>query len=112
LSQKIIDDKTDVHSLDSDEFTARAKLRTQLRLQYPGVCALYFELALQTIISEVFGWDLKLKRQIKPSLFGAIPAFSCLIEEQGRGTLHAHCLVWIPNLKHAKTYIITTHLCC
>jgi Helitron helicase-like domain at N-terminus len=101
MPQQIIDDKQHVHQINGDEFIARAKLRTKLHLQYPGICALYFQLSLQTIISEVFGWDLQLHRQIKPSLFGTIEAFTCSIEEQGRGTLHVHCIIWVPLLKDA-----------
>jgi hypothetical protein len=82
-SKPIIDVNVEVHRLDSVEFTTRAKLRTKLHLQYPGICAFYFELALQTIISEVFGWDLKLNRQRKPSLFGTIQAFCARSKNKG-----------------------------
>ena len=81
--------------LDDAELSYRAKKRTQLRLKYPGLCALFFEYALNTVIFEVLGWNVKTNIQEHSGLFGKIDAFTCTIEEQGRSTLHAHFLIWV-----------------
>ena len=53
-----------------------------------------FEMALDTVITEVLGWNVKNQVQEKPGLFGTIDAYTISVEEQGQGTLHAHILIW------------------
>jgi Helitron helicase-like domain at N-terminus len=84
-----------VHESSDEDLMSRAQKRTKLRLKVPGICALFFELALDTVISEVLGWDIELNCSNSRGLFGKIDAFTCSIEEQGRSTLHAHFLIWI-----------------
>lgn len=89
---------TPVSQSSDEELSVRSKNRTKLRLKFPGICALFFELALQTVISEVLGWDIELNCYNSKGLFGKIDAFSCSIEEQGRSTLHAHFLIWMSEV--------------
>ena len=84
-----------VHESSDEDLMLRAQKRTKLRLKVPGICALFFELALDTVITEVLGWDLELKCSNSRGLFGNIDAFTCSIKEQGRSTLNAHFLIWI-----------------
>ena len=44
----------------------------------------------------LFGWDKK-KQQGRPGILGTLEAFCEAIEEQGRGTLHGHFLIWVKN---------------
>ena len=50
---KFIDDESDVGKLSDDELKARAKLRTELRLSFPGLAAAAFEEVLDIIMEEV-----------------------------------------------------------
>jgi len=81
--------------LSDAELTARAKQRTELRIKYPGICAHSFELALDIVIREVVGWDLKNSCPTADTagLFGIPEAVIVAIEEQGQRTLHGHILV-------------------
>jgi hypothetical protein len=91
-----------VHDSTDDELILRAQQRSKIRLKFPGICAVFFELALQTIITEVFGWDTKLNCYKSGGLFGKIDAFTCSIEEQGRSTLHAHFLIWMSEMNKRR----------
>lgn len=103
LSGQFIDDDNQVVSEATDEdLIAKAAKRTELRLCFPGICALFFEMALQIIITEVLGWNMEEKKQESLGLFGKIDAFSCSIEEQGRSTLHAHFLIWISEMNEIR----------
>ena len=96
-SDIMIDDSTPVCELADEELERRAKKRTELRLRHPGVCAFYFELALEIVLEEVLGWDLvrNSPREDYTGLFGDVLAFIVSVEEQGRRTLHAHIQFWV-----------------
>ena len=93
----MIDNDQPVEQLSNEELVVRARKRTSLRIKYPGVCALFFEYALEIVIEEVIGWDMKKgkAREDKPGLFGVPQAYTATIEEQGRRTLHTHIQVWL-----------------
>jgi hypothetical protein len=80
-------------------------LRTILHLKYPGLCVIFFEMMLRTVIDEVLGWDLEQKKQVHKGLFGRINTFSCSIEEQGRSTLQAHILIWVAKVNKMRDQI-------
>ena len=96
-SDIVIDDSTPICEMSDEELEKRAKKRTELRLRHPGVCAFYFELALEIVLEEVLGWDLvhDLPREDYTGLFGEVIAFIASIEEQGRRTLHGHIQFWV-----------------
>jgi hypothetical protein len=101
LANEVIDCQGDLTNVASDDHLMnKAKQRTELRLKYPGLSALFFEMALHTIIAEVFGWDINAKKQENNGLFGRIDAFTCTVEEQGRSTLHAHFLIWCTSVNN------------
>ena len=50
---------------DSDDnLRQKVKECIALRIEFPGICALFFEV-LQVIIEELIGWDEKMKHQEK-----------------------------------------------
>ena len=62
----------------------------------PVAAALHFENVLSDVIRYVIGWNIEKKRPYKRGgLFGVPKAWLRIVEEQGRLTLHAHCLIWI-----------------
>jgi len=93
-----IDNDTPVEELSDDELQKRAKERTELRLNYPGLSAYMFECLMEIIMEEVIGWDMKNRKSTGKGLFGECYGALFAIEEQGRKTLHAHILAWIKNL--------------
>ena len=99
-----VDDNTPIASLTNYKLAQRAKRRTELRLRNPGICAFYFELALEIVIEEVLGWDLKKEapREDFSGLFGEVFAFVVSIEEQGRKTLHAHIQCWVKQFARQR----------
>jgi hypothetical protein len=108
-----IDDQVPIDDLTDEVLAARAIQRTKLRLNYPGLAALNFEIMLDILFEEVIGWDLvKNGPTEKEGLFGICKAVSGVIEEQGRTTLHTHFSVWVEkvqnalyNLHHSNEYI-------
>lgn len=85
----------DISNVTDEELAQRAQQRTTLRIQFPGIAAFFFENALDIVIKDIIGWDVKLESSTEcPGLFGHPNAFSAAIEEQGRGTLHVHMLIW------------------
>jgi hypothetical protein len=83
LSQEFIDVNYRVETMTIEALFEKSKLRTKLCLKYPGLCAIFFEMTLQTVIHEVLGWDLEKRNKVHKGLFARIDAFSCSIEEQG-----------------------------
>lgn len=56
---------------------------------------------MQIALECLFGWDPS-RQKGKRGLFGIMEAFCRGDEEQGRGSLHAHWLVWIKNFGHLR----------
>ena len=72
------------------------KLRQDQRIKYPGACAQEYHSAIEIVMEHLFGWDKK-KQRGRPGILGTLQAFCEAIEEQGRGTLHGHFLIWVTN---------------
>ena len=85
-SQNIIDTVDNVSDLSDQNLFDKAKQRTELQIKFPGICAYFFELALDIIIKDVIGWDTNTGKPIEGcnGLFGSVTAFSITVEEQGR----------------------------
>jgi hypothetical protein len=71
-------------------------LRVKNRMKYPGACSLYYQSAIQAVY-ELLGWDPVHNRSKGVGIFGLVDAIGRADEEQDRGTLHAHILVWLRN---------------
>ena len=83
----------------NEDLRKAAEKRRQIRVRFPGACALYFEHMLDILIRDVIGWDTT---SCKPTsgfigLFGIPQAFVVAVEEQGRRTLHAHVQIWVED---------------
>ena len=52
----------------------------------------------------LFGWDTK-KQRGTVGILGIVEAFCQAIEEQGRGSLHGHFLVWIKGFALMRSMI-------
>ena len=95
-----IDDDTPIKDLSDERLRARAKLRTELRLKYPGLSAFIFEEILDIVMEEVVGWNCKTNKTTgKQGLFGNCFACTYAVEEQGRKSLHVHILIWTDKLR-------------
>ena len=84
LSDVPIDSDDDIASLSTETLLQRAKQRTDLRISFPGLSALHFEMLYDILVEEVIGWDIR-KKQSMPNAghFGIPFAFASTIEEQG-----------------------------
>ena len=76
-------------------------------MKYSGACALEYHSAIQIVMECLFGWDTK-KCQGKAGILGTLEAFCEAIEEQGRGTLHGHFLIWIKNFDLLRRLLHST----
>ena len=99
---------------DSDDnLRQKVKERIALRIEFPRICALFFEEVLQVIIEELIGWDEKNEapREGYEGLFGVPTAFTMSKEEQARHTLHIHILLWIKNLNELWEKLLSAATC-
>lgn len=93
MTMPSIDDTTDnVCLIDYTE-------RRDIRLKYPGACALEYESIIKTLLKKLFGWDCKKQKGTK-GILGTLEAFCVAHEEQSRKTSHGHWLLWIKELMH------------
>jgi hypothetical protein len=69
--------------------------------EHPAAPAMQFKRTTDVFIRYVLGWDTDRQRSVAPAegvphgLFGQIRAFFCGVEEQSRGSLHGHWLLWV-----------------
>jgi hypothetical protein len=80
------------------------ELRVKKRIRYPGASSLYFQSALQAVY-ELLGWDPIHNRSKGVGIFGLVDALGKAAEEQDRGTLHAHILVWLKNFAEVMKWV-------
>ena len=96
LTGELVDDVEDIASLSDSELESRGVKRRTLRLNFPGIAAINFEILMDILVEEVVGWDRKKScKMTQKGLFGEPFAFTYCVEEQGRKTLHAHMSIWI-----------------
>ena len=60
-----------------------------VRLMYPGLCALNFEILLEIVLDKIVG-----ENDLRLGIFGTLAAYGLAVEEQGRKTLHCHIIVY------------------
>jgi hypothetical protein len=73
------------------ELEAAAIKRKDLRLNYPGLGALNFEMLLEVVSEHVIGWNMRDHVATEsPGLFGYCLAMAAAMEEQGWKTVHVH----------------------
>ena len=83
------------------------KLRQDLRLKFPGAGALEYQSIMQIVIEKMLGWDLKNKKRRRNGIFGALEAFGNGTEEQNRGTLHGHMILWIEGFNKVREILFS-----
>ena len=111
MSGVTIDDGTPVDELNDFDVCNRAAGRRELRLKFPGIATMNFELLLEILLSEVIGWDMKHNcPNGKDGFFGIPEALSFAVEEQGRKTLHVHMSIWIRAYKELKKQLFFGNL--
>jgi hypothetical protein len=79
-----------------DQPIPSAATRQEILSSSPAACALAFQRAVDFFIEHVIGYDLKHhSARVGGGCFGVPIALFGAVEEQGRGSLHVHILVWI-----------------
>ena len=72
----------------------------------PVAPALHFEHIEDVFFEKIVGWDIKEGRPLKSGgLFDVPKVFVRVVEEQGRLTLHLHCLLWLAGHRNVHTQI-------
>lgn len=80
--------------------------RLSLTGNRPVAAALHFDRVLKLFVQKVIGWDLDKQLPFKRvGIFGVPKAFVRAVEEQGRLTLHVHCLLWLAGHSNIHTQI-------
>jgi hypothetical protein len=89
-------EEIDIPSPDCSEARCIADFvcREETRTKYPGACSINYQSCCQQIF-DLLGWDYKGEKYLKTGFLGDCVAFIRADEEQGRGTLHGHWLIWI-----------------
>ena len=75
--------------MSKDDCIADLKLRTNIRLEYPGACSLEYQTLKKIILETLFNWNISEQEAYGLGIFGTVTAFAA-DEEQGRKTLHVH----------------------
>lgn len=61
---------------------------------------------MKLVVKHVLGWDKKRNRPYKTGgTFGIVKAFLRVTEEQGRGTVHSHWLIWLTDHTNLENQI-------
>ena len=103
LSNEKIDDEKYVIDLPDEELAKRGEERKKLRIKFPGIGALSFEMQLQIAVEELIGWDMRRNTAwTKKGLFGLCKALTIAMEEQGRESVHAHFGIWIEQFDQVR----------
>jgi hypothetical protein len=81
-----------------------SSVRFNLLAERPGAAALHFERVVDVVINYVCGWSRKHRRPYRylvagqksaGGLLGVTRAFAGAVEDQARGSLHLHLVVWV-----------------
>jgi hypothetical protein len=71
-------------------------VRDKILAQSPGAASLAFFEFVRSFVKDCLGWDEKKRAAFKDGgIFGHVKAFSGVVEEQARGSLHLHLLLWV-----------------
>ena len=106
MSNERIDDDIPSDELTDQEVLDRSNFRRELRIKYPGIATMNFEILLEILMFEVVGWDMKNNCRTEHDGFFGIPeAVSFAVEEQGRKTLHVHMTIWIRAYKKLQEMV-------
>lgn len=73
-------------------------IRRSTRKKYPGACSLEFQNIMKILIDKIFLWDKDKQKSSNLTPIGDIKAWIQAAEEQGRGSLHAHWIIFTEQL--------------
>jgi hypothetical protein len=76
-----------------DGFVRYHQRRLQIISEDPVLQALFFDTIFSAVIDIVFGFD----KEPKVGVLGEVSAYYAVLESQGKGTLHAHGLIWLTD---------------
>ena len=88
----------DVSTLTPDQCAADFVIRRATRKKYPGACSLEFQNIMKIIIEKIFLWDQDKQSSDTFTPLGDINGWIQAAEEQGRGSLHAHWIIFTKQL--------------
>jgi hypothetical protein len=71
----------------------RHQRRYKLIAQNPVVQAQFFERVFVAVVDHLLGFG----REDRVGILGKVSSYYALVEAQGKGTLHAHTLVWLSD---------------
>ena len=71
----------------------------KLGKEYPGLVALHFEDIISFTIKDLMGWKGENDNK-RTGVFGKAKSWMETMEEQSRGALHCHFMLWIENHSH------------
>ena len=74
----------------TSEFAKYCRLRSKLVANNPVLQAQFFDSIFRAVTDVIFGFG----RDSRIGIFGKVVAHYDIIESQGKGTLHAHGLIW------------------
>ena len=83
------------------KFTSESDFGTYLQTRYktiamnPVLQAEFFDIMMTTVLNVLFGF----KAMPKVGILGEVASHYFVVESQGKGTLHAHGLVWLTDGK-------------
>lgn len=75
----------------SEGFDDYVRMRYKIISENPVVQAQFFDTVFSAIIDVIFG----VNNDERIGIFGKLAAYYAMIESQGKGMLHGHCLVWL-----------------
>ena len=78
-----------------DDFT----IRSNARLDYPGLCAKEYKWIVDLVIKHLFNRDVEMQESNGVGLFAEILAWTLATEEQGWKSLHGHFLLFLKALE-------------
>jgi len=87
------DQSTEWHPTITNNFLRHHRARCQMIAENPSLQAQFFDIVFKAVIDVLFGFE----RDPKVGIFGEVVAYYAIIESQGKGTLHAHGLVWLKD---------------
>ena len=76
-----------------DNFVQYHKKRLQMIAEDPVLQAVFFDVVFRAVIHVLLGFD----NDPKVGILGEVSAHYDVIESQGKGTLHAHGLIWLTD---------------
>jgi len=83
-----------------DQILMEFRVRESTRSDCPGLCAEECQRIMHLVKKHIFKWDCETNQSNGVGLFGEALGWCLATEEQGRKTLHGHCLVFIKDWRH------------